>query len=376
VSAAASKSAGKSAQAAPPEQIDALARDVAAAPLLERAIVVRGDEEYFARRVHEIVTARAKALDYEVLVRDGADGSTSVAEVLGDLATAPMFAPRQLFVVRGFDQELKNEGKQPPPLVKGLLAFLERAESERALLLRSDSMRADHRIAKAATRVVSVRRLYDSPPPWKPDPMATELVGWVRRRAKELGLALEPRAVLYVAAATGSDLGAIDEQLERLAVAGPDALREVVAWQSTTTPWETAETFFGGEPARAIAAVVQLFANGMVDKDGRRVNESDTLAIMTIGQLVRTARQGLAIADARAAGASEDAALEAAGVSGRAGDAWRARLAVRAAPHEWARLFEDASELERQTRRVGGASVDHFVALALRWRASKGVRAS
>jgi len=368
--------ASKSAAPLPPEQIDALAKDLAAAPLLERAIVVRGDEEYFARRVHELVTTRAKALDYEVLVRDGADGSTSVAEVLGDLATVPMFAPRQLFVVRGFDAELKNEGKQPPPLVKGLLAFLERAEPERALLLRSDSMRADHRLAKAATRVVSVRRLYDSPPPWKPDPMATELVGWVRRRAKELGLALEPRAALYVAAATGSDLGAIDEQLERLSIAGTDALREVVTWQSTSTPWETAETFFGGDAGRATAAVVQLFANGMIDKDGRRVTDPDTLANILVPQLVRTARQGLAIADARANGATEDAALEAAGVTGRGADAWRARFAVRATPQQWQRMFDDVSALERQTRSGSNMSVDHFVVLALRWRAPRGRNAS
>jgi len=361
---------------APPEQIDALAQELARASLLERAVVVRGDEEYFARRVYELVTTRARELGYEVLVRDGSDGSTSASDLLGELSTPPMFEPRQLFVVRGFDAELRSEGKEPPALVKGLLAFLARNEPERALLLRAESMRADHRLAKAATRPIALRRLYDSPPPWKPDPHATELVQWVRRRAKELGLSLDPRGALYVAAATGSDLGAIDAQLERVRIAGPQALREVVEWQATSAPWEVADQFFGGDAARTLAAVVGLFANGMVDKDGRRQTDPDTLAAILVPALVRTARAGLAAAEARASGASEERALEAAGASGpRALDTWRARLAARPLPVQWQALFDDATELERTARR-GGLVVDHFVGLALRWRLAPKGRSS
>ena len=52
------------------------------------------------------------------------------------------------------------------------------------------------------------RKLWDSPPPWDPDPRKSELALWVRARSGDLGVCLTPDDAAYVAAATGNDLAA------------------------------------------------------------------------------------------------------------------------------------------------------------------------
>lgn len=352
---------------APPEALDAFERAFAESDPLPRCTVVRGDEAYFARRAHGIVVARAKALDYETIVRDGDDPDARLEDLLGELATPPMFAPRQLFVLRGWDGELRTQGKKVPPLVSGLLSFVERNEPERAVCVVAANMRADHRIAKAAQVSLAVRKLYDGPPPWKPDPMASELVQWVRRRAKELGVEVAPRDALFVAAATGNDLGAIDAQLERVK-SGEGVLRESVAWQAVGTPWDVADQLIGPDTGRALSAVTTLFQGGMIGKDGKRVVDPAALSAMLVGSLSKTARQGLAIAEAAAAGEPADRALELGGAKGMAAETWRARMRAHSRPATWRRMLDDVCDVERAAR-AGGAGLDHFVALCLRWSA-------
>jgi DNA polymerase III delta subunit len=365
--------AGPSKRAAtPPDALDAFERELAEAEPLDRLMVVRGDEEYFARRAQEVVTNRAKALDYEILVRDGTDPDAKLDDVLGELATPPMFAPRQLFVLRNWDANMRTQGKNVPPLVAALLAFCARDQPDRAVLVRATSMRADHKIAKTATKNLAVRKLYDSPPPWKPDPMASELVQWVRRRARELEVDVAPRDALYIAAATGNDLGAIDAQLERVRT-GTGLLRDSVAWQATGTPWDVADKLVTDDAANGIDAVVALFQGGMTGKDGSRVLDPTALSTMLLSSLSKTVRQGLAIAEARAAGETAERAFDLGGATGRALDAWRPRMNARKHPAQWQRMFDAVSELERASRATGaGVGVDHFVALALRWERQRG----
>jgi len=358
--------AGKRAPA-PPEALDAFERAVAEGELLPRCAVVRGDEAYFARRAQSALVARAKELDYEVIVRDGEDPDARFEDMLGELATPPMFAPRQLFVLRGWNEKLRTQGKKVPPLVNALLAFVARPEPERAVCVVASSMRADHKIAKAASVSIAVRKLYDSPPPWKPDPMASELVLWVRRRAKELGVELAPRDALYVAAATGNDLGAIDAQLERVK-SGEGVLADSVAWQATATPWDVADRFVGDSPTKALASVATLFDGGMIGKDGKRIVDPAALSAMLVNSLSKATRTGLVIAEAAAAGESAERALELGGAKGPAADTWRTRMRARPRPHQWRRMFEEVTDIERASR-GGSVGAEHFVALCLRWNA-------
>lgn len=359
--------AGKRAPA-PPEALEAFERTLTEGELLPRCTVVRGEEAYFARRAQSALTERAKSLDYEVIVRDGEDPDARLDDVLGEMATPPMFAPRQLFVLRGWNEKLRTQGKKVPPLVSALLAFVERPEPERAVCVVASSMRADHRVAKAAQLSLAVRKLYDSPPPWKPDPMASELVQWVRRRAKELGVDLAPRDALYVAAATGNDLGAIDAQLERVK-SGEGSLTESVSWQATATPWDVADHLVGGDPASALASVSTLFDGGMIGKDGKRVVEPAALSAMLVNSLSKATRTGLVIAEAAAAGESAERALELGGAKGPSADSWRTRMRARPRPQQWRRMFEEVTAIERASR-GGHVGAEHFVALCLRWNGS------
>ncbi|MEZ5977968.1 MAG: hypothetical protein R3F34_07110 [Planctomycetota bacterium] len=360
----------KKKSAGPIEQVDALLAEVPGWTLVPRSIVVRGDEEYFSRRVQDAVASRARELDYEVLVRDAGDGRDVVSDVATELATPPMFAPRQLFVLRGFDAQLRATARDQAPLAASVAAFLDRSEPERAVLLVAPSLRADNGIVKRADRVVAVRKLYDSPPPWNPDPMRTELATWLVRRSRELGVRLDPRSVLYVAAATGNDLGALDAQLERIRAMGPGDVRAAANWQAGASPFDAADHLVAGDLPRALADLTGLFAAGMKQKDGSRLVDAAGLSAILLSQLGRTVRQGLAIAEAHEAGESPEHALEAAGVTGNAVGPWRTRMNARPRSREWRRMLDDVGALEIDARSTGvDVGVEHFTALAIRWRA-------
>jgi len=353
-------------------QVKALERELAGASALGTAYVVRGDEPYFRQRAADAVVARARALGAEVLVFDAADPDFDSQVLMGDLGTAPMFSERQLIVARGIESLLTKAGKQDAPLARAVLAFLVRKDAGRSLLLQLGSLRADHAVAKAVVALggplLSLRRLYDSPPPWNPDPRQTELVQWCLERSRELGLRLDANQALYVAAATGNDLSALDTQLERLRHAGGDP-RKAVAWQASGSPFGAADSLCRGDLARSLAAIEGLFRGGMVGRDGARVVDEGALVPILLGALLRGVRQGLAAAQAQAAGGSPEAVLEGGGPGReRAREELMQRLARRPQPAMWRRMLADLLDLDRRGKTGSRLDAAHFAALALAWR--------
>ncbi|MBZ0267620.1 hypothetical protein K8I85_05655, partial [bacterium] len=83
--------------------------------------------------------------------------------------------------------------------------------------------------------VLTLRKLWDTPPPWSPDPRKVELALWVGTRSRELGMRLSPDDCAYLAAATGNDLAAIDTQLEKIRQGGSAKLREIVTRRGVAT---------------------------------------------------------------------------------------------------------------------------------------------
>lgn len=367
--------AARSKRAADPtSELGDLERELARGSLA-RGYLLRGDERYFHERAIELVRERARAAGYELSSHDAGkeNAELSVAALIDDVAGGGLFAARRLVVVRSPEEHLKKAGSEQSPLTRALCAFLAASEDPGTLVVSAPGLRADHALAKALAaaggRTLELRRLYDSPPPWSPDPTQVELVRWFVARAREKGVRIDAARAVYVCAATGNDLFALDDRIARLAAGGAEGLREAVPWEAATTPWAVAEPIVAGDLARGLFGVEALFRGGFQEKGGRRLLDGVALAAMLVSSLQRNVRQGLALRSALDLGESPEAAARAAGAAGppQAVQAALARAGRRGAD-AWRRMLEDLGALERRAKSGAGVDENDFAHLALAWR--------
>ncbi len=355
----------------PPEQLDALERELAAGTL-HPGYLLKGEERWFRDRAVERIVAAARERGLELARHDGNDPDFSLPSLLDDLGAAPMVpAGRVVVVIAPEAKKLtdKRADGKPSAFTSAALSFLERKGG--VLVVSSRSLRADHALAKAIRAaggpVLDLRKLWATPPPWgNPDPTRTELAQWVARRARELGVRLSPREAAYVAGAVGNDLAEIDSRLGSLATGGTGDLLRDVPWESAQAPWELADPILDGDLAKALVGLQSLFSAGFEDKEGRE-RDPAALANVLAGSLRNPLRQALSIARALEAGATEAQAGAAVGGAPQTRQRAVARAARRPA-REWERMLFDLAEVERAAR--SGARVDaaDFFRLALRWR--------
>lgn len=336
------------------------------------AVVLRGEELHFRLAGARAVASAAAARGYEICRHDAKDPEFAVATLLDDLMGGALFASARCIVIENAHALLVKGAKgYSPALVSALVARLA-AGSPGTVVLGADALRADHAVVRAATaaggRLVDCRRLWETPPPWDPDPRRSELVQWLLSQARERRVALTPDEAVYVAAATGNDLSALLDRLEQLRGRGDAALRQLVPWDSGGSPWDLADRLIDGDAARAVSGIEALFQGGFRGRDGERTADPGALVTLLNGALQSRLRETATAAEAVAAGATPEAAAEAVGVRGgpRALQALRARLGRRP-PQAWRRMLDDAASLERRSR--SGATVDanDYARLALRW---------
>ncbi|MBM3976544.1 MAG: hypothetical protein FJ299_06090 [Planctomycetes bacterium] len=343
-----------------------------------RGYVLRGEERWFREQALAALKARAQALDWEWCAHDTADPDFALPALIDDLSGSSMFASARAVVLRGTQRDrtdllAKTEGGTPSALVRAALAWLESGAAG-CFVVSADALRADHALAKAVVKaggtLTDFRKLYDSPPPWKPDPRQTELVQWLLGRARDKSIRLAPDDALYLAAMTGNDLAALDGSLDKLAVAGPGGVRAIALPQAATTPWAVADQLARGDLARALLGLETLFQSGFEEKDGRRLVDPGALLGMLLPSLARGVRANLVAAEALAGGAAPEAAAALAGIAGPpqrvAESLERARSR---SVDEWRALLGDTVLLERRSRSGGSVDIDDLALFALRHRA-------
>ena len=349
-------------------------RDLAAAldrGELARAYLLRGEERYFRARALARIRAAAEKAGQEFCLHDTDDPDFALARLTDDLVGGGLFAASRLVVARNPDKLLKKTDGKDSTLTRAAIAWLESGEPG-CLVISARSLRADHALAKAIAKAggatVTSRRLWDSPPPWgNPDPRRAELVLWLVGRAREMGVKLSPGDGVYVAAATGNDLFALEDQLVKLREAPGGDLHALVGWSAAAAPWSVAEALVDGDLPRALGGVETLFRGGFEERDGRRLVEPIALATILVASLQGAVRKGLALATELERGATPEAAATRAGVSG-APSTVQAQVARarRRTPVRWRSMLDDAAALERKAK-SGGVDAPDFAALALRW---------
>lgn len=365
------------AKEADPRQVwSALEADLARG--LAAGYVLKSEEPWFATRALTLLIDRARQAGLEVCRHDAAEGGFRAAALFDDLCGNAMFDSARCVIVERPEDLLRKTDEGDPPFVRHARAFLEARRG--TLVLLAAGMRADHALVKAVRKsggeLYAFRALWDSPPPWNPDPTQSELVGWIGARATELGLRLTRDAALWLAKAKGNDLSALDGELANLAQAGPQAAA-ALASDAAGSPRKLADLLADGDRAGALLEIERLWQGGF-DKGrggGRETSGGAILAVL-FGSLRGNLRQALVGSAALAGGADAGAAADAAGVptwpKARAGFAARVR---RQSPARWLSMARDAQALERRSRGAVVIDANDLAAFALRWgRAPAGAR--
>lgn len=364
--------ARKEREPGPGEQIASLSAALAG-PALPRIVIARGDERWFREQAQELAVQAARRAEMEVEKHDARDPDFDARSLHEALRAAPMFAGARCVVVRNAKVLLEKVAGEDAPLTRALLAWLADTQAAGMVVLDAEGLRADHAVAKAAVAargaVLALRRLWDSPAPWDPDPRKTELVQWVTGRAREKRVPLALDEALYLATATGNDLFQLDAALDRLAHRAGQSVRSLVPWSSGGTPFDLAEHLARGDVARSLAGIEALFRLGFADKGGEREMDRAALLVITLGALRGKLRGALAGARSLERGGSLEAAAAAAGVPSyqKARDEFAERVRSRSSA-EWQAVLADLAELERRTRRGGTTDANDLAAFALRWR--------
>ncbi len=346
---------------------------------LARGYALRGEERYFRERALGCLRKKAESLGYELCLheveRESESSDFRLARLVDDLSGGGLFAARRLVLVRNPGDLLKKVEGEESVLTRAALAFVKSTQDAGSLVLADASLRVDHVLVKAMLAVgglaPSFRKLWENPPPWRPDPLQSELAQWVLRRAGELGLHLTGPQALYVSAATGNDLSALDDQLETLRASGGRELRESVVWTAGGTPWNVADQLLGGDLPRALSGIEALFLGGFQEKSGKRLLDPSALAIMLVSALQRGASTCLELS-LPSAGAPTGARAEGSPAQREAAEA-RARRRPSA---DWRALLEEAAALERGLKSGAGLDANDFARLALRWAIDARPRAS
>lgn len=340
--------------------------------------VLRGPEPYFRERGIAALRRAATERGMEPCAHDLKDPDFEPARLFDDLGGAGLFAAERLVVVRHPGALLKKQGSHDATLTRAIVGFVERGAG--TVVVAADTLRADHKVARAIQKaggaLVSCRRLWDSPPPWKPgaDLSDSELCHWLAGRAQRIGLKLQRQQAALLCASYGNDPGALETELEKLRASGPDALA-ALGLEGTATPFKIADDLIGGRAGAALFGVETLFKGGFQQDGGRRERNPVALGTMLCAAISKNVRQALAGAEAVARGADVQAAARAAGVSGApmAQRTFEARLSARTFD-EWRRLFDDALELERRAKSGARLDVNDFARVALRWRVRRQAR--
>ncbi|MBK7643831.1 MAG: hypothetical protein IPJ19_12430 [Planctomycetes bacterium] len=361
--------ARKPREAGPLEQLEGLERELAAGKPLARAYLVRGDEGYFRERAVRAVCESAARAGLEIARHDAGDPDFKAGELCDDLSSASMFAPARCVVLRRAAKIVKGEegDSSSGGAVQAALAFLRREGEAGVLVLDAQALRADSVLAKAVREAggpaLTLRKLYDTPPPWDPDPRRTELVQWILARARARKLDLRPDDAAFVAAATGNELAALEAQLERIENRGAAGVRESVPWTSGGSPFEVAEELATGDLPRSLSKLEALFRGGFQGREGRETNESALVAILLSVLHGKVSATLAALEDPPELPANP-----------RSREELQRRLSARSS-EEWLRFAHEFWALEARARVGGGLDVHEFCRFALRTRARRAERA-
>ena len=162
------------------------------------------------------------------------------------------------------------------------------------------------------------RALYPDPPPWRPDPDASEAARFVADEARERGLRLGPGVAGLLVAVAGARPGDLVQALDHFGMLGlerveEDHVRDTVSHSAEGQSFAFTEAVLTGDSAEVLRILRRMERQGLRSFDGRRLAPREAFHLLLAG-LVREHGRTEAVRAALEDGADLDEALAAAGV--------------------------------------------------------------
>jgi DNA polymerase III subunit delta len=181
--------------------------------------------------------------------RADVDGETAaLADVLDELRSFAMFGSAKVVTVRSADEFVSRFREQ-------MEDYVAKPSDSAILVLRFGSLPSNQRIYRA---IAKSGQIVACQPP-------KDLKGWILQRARTSHrLTVNPEAAELLADFLGDDLGLIDSELAKLALAsdsgriGPEEIGRSVAFQREREMWDLTNALAGGDPAEALRRWRQL----------------------------------------------------------------------------------------------------------------------
>lgn len=238
-------------------------------PKLDGLVVIEGEDAILAQRALDVVLDRLLPDDMRALNCDVFDGpeADAIGRLVGDAVNAmPFLAERRVVVVRNC-QRMRAQPR------RDLWAVAEHVPAGNTLVL-EDLFSPAKKTKPEPFGVMAGRKAtrIDT------TPNADVRERFVRETLERLGANAQPRVIAALAEGD-ADLGAIQNDLEKLALAGTtitiaDLERESLSVEDPKA-WQYASAVVEGRPADALAIAFDLFAN---DPRGAAVPLASALA--------------------------------------------------------------------------------------------------
>ena len=226
--------------------------------------VIHGPDAYLGDRHVQGITARVVAEADPQMAIARFDGSAALADVLDELRTPPLLAPRRVVIVRDADAFVSASRD-------ALERYLEAPSANGVLVLRVGSWRKNTRLDKQIQQVGEVLSCET--------PTGSELSQWIAGAARQRGKTLDRDAAELLAHWVGGDLATVVGEIEKLATYVGDADRitvqdvsALVVSTAGTDPFALANAIIEGNTAAALKVLEASLA--------RRGDEFKTLGLL------------------------------------------------------------------------------------------------
>jgi DNA polymerase III delta subunit len=264
------------------------------------AIVLAGPADFLKKRFLDRLASELSAKGAPEITRfQGPPGEKQIADlplaaVLDELRTPSFFSPERLVILERADAFLAAHGD-------ALVPFLDAGfGGGRLAALTDEKLDGRRRFAKALAEkawIVECPQPYDRPPPWESGTPAwdSDLSRWVVAHAAEKGLTIDPRTAFLLHERVGTDLGVIDEELEKLSTflaskgrkdIDAEAISAIAGDLREDSVFHLIDLFLEGRRPEALDAAQRLLRKGYHTERGSLTIDPASIALLFTGALV------------------------------------------------------------------------------------------
>ena len=284
-------------------------------------VVLTGPADFLKKRLLERLASELSAKGRPEITRfQGPPNDKQIADlplsaVLDELRTPSFFSPERLVILERADAFLSAHGDSLAPFLEAGFG------GGRLAALTDEKLDGRRRFTKALADkawIVDCPQPYDRPPPWESGTPAwdSDLSRWVVAHASGKGLTIDPRTAFFLHERVGTDLGVLDEELEKLSTflaskgkkeIDAEAISAIAGDLREDSVFHLIELFLEGRRPEALEAAARLFRKGYHTDRGTLTIDPASIALLFSGALLprlRALRRAHALA-AEGAGPEE-----------------------------------------------------------------------